>query len=354
MTQSSNLDGKTTQHAAADLDAPSTGHTPFALISNVFYRTGVLPIMLAIALIVFSLLAPKFFGLENLTNLLRQSVYLVLVSLGQMLALVTGGFDLSVGTTVALTSVVSSIVMSAIAASHPEWGYLAIVAGCLAGALSGLVIGLINGLGVARFGVSPFIMTLGMQSVGFGVALFLTNGVPVTGLPDAFGQVFGFGTLLGLPVPVVITLVIFGAFAFMLDRTALGRFFFAVGGNEKAALLSGINTRGVLVCTYAMCALFSSLSGLLMTARVSSGEANIGSSLALESIAACVIAGVSLRGGTGRVGYVVLGAIFIGLVQNGMNLADINSYLQVIVLGALLIVAVLADKVRYRSIRHGN
>jgi ribose transport system permease protein len=144
------------------------------------------------------------------------------------------------------------------------------------------------------------------------------------------------------------TAVIFGAFSFALNRTAIGRYFFAVGGNAKAASLSGIDTKSILLMTYIICAALSSVSGLLTTARISSGEANIGGALALESIAACVIAGVSLRGGIGRAAYVVLGAIFIRLVQNGMNLAEIGSYLQTVVLGVLLIVAVIADQLKHR------
>jgi len=329
-------------------DAPS-GRGLLYSARLLFEKAGVLPVMLVAALIIFSMMSPKFLTVENLVNLLRQSVYLVLVSLGQMLALVTGGFDLSVGTTVAVTSVVSSLVMSMIVAVHPDAVGLAIFTGCAAGTLAGAAIGLVNGIGVARFGVSPFIMTMGMQSVGFGIALFLTDGVPVSGLPSSFGEIFGFGSLFGVPVPVIITFAILVVFGLVMDRTAFGRHFYAVGGNARAATLSGINTRTVLVQTYVLCALLSALSGLLTTARVSSGEANIGGSLALESIAACVIAGVSLRGGVGRVSLVVLGAIFIRLIQNGMNLGDVGSYLQTVVLGALLIIAVLADQLRVKS-----
>jgi ribose transport system permease protein len=317
-------------------------------VRNTFVRAGVLPFLLAIAVIVFALTSEQFLTLENLANLLRQSVYLILVSMGQMLALVTGGFDLSVGTILAITSVVSANVMSAVFAAHPDAAWLAIFAGIGAGIAAAMVVGAVNGVGIAYFGVSPFIMTLGVQSIGFGVALFITGGVPVSGIPDRFGDTFGFGAVLGVPVPIAITAVVIALFWLLLDRTALGNYFLAVGGNPKAAALSGIDVKRVLMSAYLLCAALVSVAGLLLTARTDSGEANIGGNSALESIAACVIGGVSLRGGVGRAGSVVLGAIFIVLVQNGMNLASVGSYLQMVVLGVLLIVAVVADTLRQR------
>src|SRR5512146_1115043 len=246
------------------------------LAERVFVNVGVLPLLLAIALVMFSLLSNQLLTTQNMVNLFRQSVYLILVSLGQMLALVTGGFDLSVGTIQAVTSVVSAMVMSAIVAHSPDAAWLAILAGAAAGIAAGILVGVVNGVGIAFLGVTPFIMTLGVQSVGFGVALFLTGGVPVAGLPDVFGETFGFGHVLGVPVPVAITLLCTGAFLLLLNRTALGNYFHAVGGNPKAAALSGISTRRVLMMAYLLCAGVAALSGLLLTARVDSGEANIG------------------------------------------------------------------------------
>ncbi|MBI5070009.1 MAG: ABC transporter permease [Deltaproteobacteria bacterium] len=321
---------------------------PADLLRALFVRLGVLPFLLVAALVMFTLLSDQFLTVQNLVNLLRQSVYLILVSLGQMLALVTGGFDLSVGTIQAVTSVVSARAMSSLAAGAPEAVWLPVLAGCLAGILAGMAVGVVNGIGVAYVGVTPFIMTLGVQSIGFGVALFLTGGVPVSGMPAAFSDTFGFGTLLGVPVPILITVACVFGFWVLLDRTALGNYFHAVGGNPKATLLSGISNRQVLMMAYLLCAGMAALAGLLLTARVDSGEANIGGTVALESIAACVIGGVSLRGGLGRVENVVLGAIFIGLVQNGMNLAEVGSYLQMVVLGTLLIIAVISDQLRLR------
>ncbi len=320
------------------------------MLKKLFVRLGILPFLVVIAIIVFALLSENFLTGRNLINVLRQSVYLTIVSLGQMFALLTGGFDLSVGTIVALSSVVGATAMAAVYAAMPDAVLLAISLGVLAGVLAGMMVGVVNAIGIALAGVSPFIMSLGMASVGFGIALYLTGGVPVYGMPVEFGDVVGFGALLGIPTPIWVAGVLFLALLVLLYRTRYGRYFYAVGGNAKAASLSGINVRATLFATYVICAAMAAVAGILLTARLDTGEANIGASMPLESIAACVIAGVSLRGGLGRLENVVLGALFIGLINNGMNLARIESYLQTVVLGALLILAVVADQIRLRFV----
>jgi ribose/xylose/arabinose/galactoside ABC-type transport system permease subunit len=319
-------------------------------LKRLFVKLGILPFLLVVALVVFTLMSDNFMTGKNLMNVLRQSVYLTIVSMGQMLALLTGGFDLSVGTTLALTSVVGALTMATVYAAMPDAVWLAILVGCFAGIVAGTLIGVSNGIGVAFFGVSPFMMSLGMTSVGFGIALFLTGGVPVYGMPQSFGDIFGFGTFFGIPTPLYVTAIIAVLLYVFLYRTRFGRYFYAVGGNIKAAGLSGINTRLTLFTTYVLCAALTAVAGMLLTARLDTGEANIGASMPLQSIAACVIAGVSMRGGVGRLESVIMGAVFIGLVQNGMNLARIESYLQTVVLGSLLILAVIADQIRLRYV----
>jgi ribose/xylose/arabinose/galactoside ABC-type transport system permease subunit len=311
-------------------------------------RLGVLPLLLAIAVIVFSLLSPNFLTGQNLLNVARQSTFLAMVAMGQMLALLTGGFDLSVGKTLAITSVVGAMVMTEAKSSFPDAVGVAIALGMLAGIGAGMLVGIVNGIGVALFDVSPFMMTLGTASISFGIALTLTSGVPVYGMPDEFGNIFGFGQFLNIPTPVYVTAILFVVLYLVLNWTPMGRYFYAIGGNYKASVLSGINTRFHLFMAYVLCGLMAATAGIILTARLETGEANIGASMPLDSIAACVIGGVSLRGGVGRLGSVVLGAVFIGLIQNGMDLARIASYLQEVVIGVLLILAVIADQVRYR------
>ena len=301
-------------------------------------------------MIIFALLSDNFFTIRNLTNVARQSVYLMMVSMGQMFALLTGGFDLSVGTILALTSVAGASAMAAAYGAMPESAGIAIFLGCMGGIAAGTMVGVVNGIGIAVFQVSPFMMTLGMASIGFGIALYMTGGVPVYGMPIEFSDFFGFGDIGIVPTPVCFAILFIILLYLFVYWTPMGRYFYAVGGNIKAAALSGINTRKTLFFAYVICGLMSAIAGMLLTARLDTGEANIGASMPLESIAACVIAGVSLRGGVGRLENVVLGALFISLVQNGMNLAHIESYLQTVVLGALLIFAVIVDQIRLRYI----
>lgn len=320
------------------------------LIKLAFVRLGVLPFLLLSAVVVFTAMSDNFLTGRNLLNVVRQSTYLTLVAVGQMFALLTGGFDLSVGTILAITSVVGATAMAAAFVAMPDAVGLVILIGILAGVSAGTLIGIINGIGVAIFNVSPFMMSLGMASVGFGIALYMTGGTPVYGMPIQFGDIFGFGSIYGIPTPVLVAVIFIALLFFTLNWTRLGRYFYAVGGNVKAARLSGINTRLTLFLAYVFCGFMAAVAGILLTARLDTGEANIGATMPLESIAACVIAGVSLRGGIGRLENVVLGALFIGLVQNGMNLARIESYLQIVVIGVLLILAVVADQFRLRVI----
>ena len=238
-------------------------------------------------------MSSRFLAWGNLINVVRQSSYLTMVAMGQMLALLTGGFDLSVGTIIAITSVVGAMAMTALYTAYPDAVVLSIALGMLAGVGAGVAIGILNGIGVAALGVSPFMMTLGMASIGFGIALFLTGGVPVYGMPQEFGKVLGFGQWLGIPAPIFVTAALIVFLYVLLNWTRLGRYLYAVGGNLKASALSGISTRFTLFMAYVLCGAMTAISGIMLTARLDTGEANIGASMPLESIAACVIGGVS-------------------------------------------------------------
>ena len=243
------------------------------------------------------------------------------------------------------------MVMVEYLAIYPEAIWMTIFLGSMAGLAVGTMIGVINGVGIAFFHVPPFIMTLAMSSIMFGVALKLTSGVPIYGMPEEFSQVFGYGLVGGIAVPTFFAIGFAVLMYILLSRTRMGRYIYAIGGNPKAALLSGINTRLYLFLAYVVCGGITAVAAVLMTARLESGEANLGQAFPLQSIAACVIGGVSLFGGVGGVLNVVLGAIFIILVQNGMYLMRIESYTQLIVIGILLIMAVIADYYRQRIIR---
>lgn len=298
-----------------------------------------LPVMFAAAVFLFGLMAPGFLTADNLTNMARQSVYLLIVALGQLIVLVGGGLDLSVGMVVALTSVASATVMAAVYAAAPEAPWLAVAAGAGTGLAIGCAVGLVNGLGTTLLKIPPFMMTLGMSSVLFGVTLLISGGSPIYGLPKALGEVFGFGELFGIPVPALVALAVVAATYLLLEWSRFGRHLYATGGNPRAAELSGVRTGRVIVLSFVFSSLTAVLTGLLLTARLDTGEANIGATLPLESIAACVIAGVSLSGGQGRALKVLLGTLLIMLVGNGLNLMQVGAYAQTMAIGAILIFA---------------
>ena len=317
---------------------------------RLFIRQGALPYLLVLAVITFTVVADNFLTADNIFNILRQSSFLVIVALGQMLTLLTGGFDLSVGAVIAVASVTAALAMQWAGASLAESALVVILVGSLMALMAGVLIGAFNGIGVSVFGVSPFIMTMGTASIGTGIALYMSGGSPVYGLPMEFSDTLGFGRLAGISYPVLIMACAAIVMLMVVHSTRFGRYLFATGGNIKAAQLSGIGTKRSLFFAYTLCGLTAAIAGILLTARLDSGDPNIGQAFPLESIAACVIAGVSLRGGIGRVENVVMGAILIGIFKNGMNLSGVDSYMQLVVIGILLIIAVIADQFRLKYI----
>ncbi len=312
-----------------------------------FVRGGVLPWFLVIAVLLLTSSTDSFLTTSNLSTVARQSTYLILAAMAQMVVLLTRGLDLSIGTMFAMSSVTTSMTMVALWSGEGS-AWFAITIGCLAGMATTIAIGALNGIGVAVFRVPPFVMTLAMSSIVAGLAFYVTGGTPVYGMPAGFSNVFGYGKLFGVSVPVIITAALILLMFVFINWTRMGRYLYAIGGNPKAADLSGINTRMYLFLTYSLAGVITGISTLLLTARLESGESNIGVEYPLMSIAACAIGGVSLFGGVGRLGGVVLGAIFIILVQNGMNLLQLNSYLQMVAIGILLILAVVADNYRQK------
>jgi ribose/xylose/arabinose/galactoside ABC-type transport system permease subunit len=302
-------------------------------------RVGLLPVLLVAALLFFSFMEQNFYQERNATNIGRQLSFLLIVTMAQMLVLLTAEIDMSVGFTIALTSVVSSMVM----VDH------GVVLGVLAGLAVGLVIGLLNGVIVARFRVPSFIVTIGMGSIAFGVALTLSNGSPISGLPESFTSALGNSNLGPVPWSLIIALIVFGLLYLVLNWTTVGRYFYAVGGGENAARLVGVPVFRSKVLAFVLCSMLSSLAGILLTARVASGEPNLGGDLLIMSIAAAVLGGTSFFGGEGRLGLVAVGALFLVVLNNGMNLIRVSSYTQGIVLGILLVSAVVIDRLRSRA-----
>ncbi|MGH7121763.1 MAG: ABC transporter permease [Acetobacteraceae bacterium] len=320
-------------------------------LSRLHDGAGFLPVLLVLEVIILSLFAPHFLDLHNIVNVLRASALLVIASAGQMLVLIVGGFDLSVDAAVALTSVVSASVMVAMGHAFGHEPGLAIGLGVAAGLIAGAAIGLVNGLCVAFLRVSPFMVTLATMSVATGVAFLLTSGMPIYGMPKPYVAQFGRGLWFGLPASFYLAAAVVAVVWVLQNRTRLGRHIHAVGGNLQAALVSGVRVKTCLVITYVACSLLAAIAGLSITAEIGSGEAAMGTSLTLESIAAAVIAGVSLKGGIGRVELVTLGAIFLVMLTNAMDLFHVDSKVQVIFLGVIVVAVVAVDEVAKRRKR---
>jgi ribose/xylose/arabinose/galactoside ABC-type transport system permease subunit len=271
---------------------------------------------------------PLFFSAENLLNIARQSVPLIILALAQTLPLVARGLDLSQGGVVVATSVGYALLaqhMGSIPAIP-----MAILIGLAAGSISG-------GL-IASLKISPFVVTLGMGTLLQGLALVASAGQPISNVPGDFANLY-FGSLLGVPYPVLSALVVILLAILLLDRTVLGRRIRAIGSSPRSAYLSGIPVGRTTVCVYAIAGLGSSIAAILLSSRISSGHPTAGSELALQAVAASVIGGVSLFGGRGHMLGAVFGALFLSAVANALNLLNVSSFLQLVAVGIIIMAA---------------
>jgi ribose/xylose/arabinose/galactoside ABC-type transport system permease subunit len=317
-----------------------------ALARKSFVEYGVLPLFLIALFIIFGLSTSRFWSGDNIFNISQQVTYLAVATMGQMMYLLSRSYDLSNGSCIALTSIVTCMVMTSDA-----WGDnvgLAIAAGCAAGIGAGVVVGLINGVVTSVFKISSFIVTLATSSIAFGVALKLTGGLPVTGLPDEFVSGLGTGKVWIFAVPLIVTVVIGVLFYGLLNWTRFGRHTYAIGGNEEAARAAGVPVVRTRIMVAVTGSTLAAVAGIMLTARISSGEPNLGAQYPLQTIAAAVLGGVSLFGGEGRLLGAVIGALFITVLGVGMDLVNIESFDQQIVFGVLLIMALVVDRARAR------
>jgi len=294
-----------------------------------------MPAVIVALAVVFGSLNPNFWSATNVANVSRQMSILALLSLGQTFAILSGGIDLSVGSLLALVSVVCALQMKA----------YGLVAGMTAGILAGGLAGLVNGLIVARARVPAFIATLGMLVTARGAALTLSGGLPIAGLPREF-LVLGAGYIGPFPIPTVLAVAAFVLAHGILSRTRFGRYVYAMGSNEEAAVLSGINVAGYKM--YVTSGLFAGVAGVILTSRVISGQPTLGEVQELYSIAAVVIGGGRISGGVGGIGTTLMGVLVLGILGNGLNLIQVSSYIQNIVIGAIIVGAVWVDLARER------
>ncbi|RFC69668.1 ABC transporter permease [Mesorhizobium denitrificans] len=302
-------------------------------------RVARLPIAIVVVLMLFGLVEPRVLSLGNFRNIALQTSYLAIFAMAQTMVLLTRGFDLSLGYTVSLVSVAASMAMVAMGG-----GDASILYGVGAALLVAGVIGLANGVLIAGIGINPLVTTLGMANIVLAFASTISGGFPVTGLPKGLTAEFAQRSPLSIPMPIWIAALVFVLLFLVLKATRFGRSLYIIGANPRAAVAAGIRTVPVLVAAYTLCALLAALGALLLTARTGSGEPNLGGNLTLEAIAAAVVGGVRLSGGEGGVGAAVLGALFVTVLSNGMNLVQIDGYLQQICLGVIIIVSLIVNR----------
>lgn len=299
-----------------------------------FLRRYGMVVAFVLLMAVLSFLSDSFLTLSNLLNVTRQVSINAILAAGMTFVILTGGIDLSVGSVLALSGAVMAGLLSGGAPL-----LLAIGAGLALGALLGLV----NGLVITRGKVQPFIGTLAMLTIARGITLVYTDGRPITGLPDAFVWL-GAGEVIRLPVPILIMGLVFLVTYVILTQAVPGRYVYAIGGNEEAARLSGVNVTLYKTLAYVASGLFSAISAVILTARLNSAQPTAGSGFELDAIAAVVLGGTTLAGGEGSIGGTLLGALIIGVINNGLNLLNVSSFYQLVAKGVVILLAVLLDR----------
>jgi len=298
-------------------------------------KLGPLAGLFAIVLVV-SIMEPDFLTLNNLFNILRQVSINALIAFGMTFVILTGGIDLSVGSILALSS--------AFVAGLMTDGTSALIA-VLAGLIVGAVMGALNGMVISLGKVAPFIATLATMTIFRGLTLVYTDGKPITGLSQGgWFELFGRGYFWIFPVPVLTMLIAFAVLYFILKKTTFGRYTYAIGGNEEAAKLMGIQVNKVKIMIYSLSGLMAALAGIILTSRLNSAQPTAGTSYELDAIAAVVLGGTSLSGGRGWIVGTLIGALIIGTLNNGLNLLGVSSFFQLVVKGLVILFAVLADR----------
>jgi putative xylitol transport system permease protein len=311
-----------------------------AHMRDIYRRYGIVAVLIVLC-IVLSFANQYFLTLGNIADILRQTSINGILAVGMTYVVLTAGIDLSVGSTLALAGIISA---SLVTGPHPHGAAIGLAAGLAVGA----AIGAINGLLVARFSIPPFVATLGMLSAARGLTYIYNDGMPVTDLPDGYLTI-GTGAIAGIPVPIIVFALVVMLFWFVLRYTTYGRYVYAVGGNARSAKTSGISTGKILFSVYVIGGLLAGLAGIILAARTTSALPQAGVSYELDAIAAVVIGGTSLSGGTGSLGGTVVGALLIGVINNGLNLLGVSSYYQQVVKGVIIVGAVLLDASRKKQ-----
>lgn len=316
---------------------------------NGFVQKYAIVLILIAMIAVVSFLSPVFLQPGNLLNIVRQISVIGLIAMGVTVAIISTGIDLSSGSVVGLASVVAASL-----AQQPGWAQakypgleLPLIVALLGGLGVGLACGFVNGFLIAKFKIPPFIATLGMMTAARGLALLYSNGRPLSSLTDSYNFI-GAGTILGIPVPIIILALVGIGTHVMLNNTKFGRYVYAVGGNELAARFSGLNLDRVKIGIYTFAGMLAGLAGIVVSSRISSGQPGLGVGYELDAITAAVIGGTSLSGGIGTVWGTVVGALIIGVLNNSLDLLNVSAYWQQIMKGAIIVIAIIIDERKKR------
>lgn len=299
-----------------------------------FFEKFATLIGLLLVILIFSILKPKFLDVNNIFNLLRQASINGLLALGMTFVVLTGGIDLSVGSILGASGIFTALV-----AQNQEIPWFVAI---LAGLGVGLLLGTINGVVVSWLKVPAFVATLGMLSVARGITYLASNAQPVPGLSEGFLKIGG-GSVGIIPIPVIILAVVFLICSIILYWTKYGRYIYGVGGNAKAARVSGINVKKITCSAYMIAGVLAGLAGVVLTSRVSSGLAMAGQNYETDAIAAVVMGGTSLAGGKGRLWGTLIGVLIIAVLNNGLDMMAVSSYWQLIIKGIIIVAAVMMD-----------
>lgn len=289
---------------------------------------------LAVMCTILSILSPAFLTKENIINVLRQVSTNANLAFGMTLAIIINGIDLSVGSILALSGTITAGLIT--------FNNMPVITAVIIGIFIGIGLGLFNGVVIAKTGIPPFIVTLAMYNIARGAAYVYTGGMPVRTMNEQFNFI-GNGYLGPIPLPVIYTLIFLITMYILMNKTKFGRYVYAVGGNRDAARFSGINIKKIEIIVYTIIGFLSGFSGIVLCARMYSGQPTVGVGFELDAIAACVLGGTSMMGGIGKIGGTVLGVLVIGVLNNGLNLLNINSFWQLIAKGVVILLAVYVD-----------
>jgi ribose transport system permease protein len=296
-----------------------------------------LPILIAfMVLFVFlSIASPYFLEFKNIQNFLLQSVFVMLVGFGMMFVLTIGGIDLSVGSVLGFSGAITGLCIA-----HG----VSVPVGILAGLGMGAGLGFINGLIITRLKIAPFLATFAMASIARGILHLSTTNGAISGFGVSNFTYLSQGYLLGLPIPVIITVIVFLILLFLFKYTSFGRYTVAIGSNRGASFLSGVSCNKITILVYMLSGLLAALSGILLAARLTSVQSDMGANYELDAIAAAVIGGTSMAGGKGSIVGAIIGAVILGLISNGLNLLSVNQFYRQIIVGAIIVGAVSIEK----------